>query len=65
MEGAVDISRVSGGDGAGDFTPDRDGVSAKLAMVCGGHEQAFPIKNEKIGDLALELRRNADIVTRT
>jgi hypothetical protein len=47
------ISLVSGGDGAGDFTPDRDGVSAKLTMVCGGHEQAFRMKNEKIGDLPL------------
>jgi hypothetical protein len=54
MEGRREhISRVSGGDGAGDFTPDRHGVSAKLAMVCGGREQAFRMKNEKIGDAVL------------
>ncbi|WP_348641776.1 hypothetical protein [Rhizobium sp. P44RR-XXIV] len=43
--------RVSGGDRASDFMPDRDGVSEKLAMICGGQE--FPVKKEKIGDLAM------------
>lgn len=31
--------------------PDRDGVSAKLAMV--GGVQVFPVKKKKIGDLAV------------
>ncbi|CAD7054029.1 hypothetical protein RHAB21_04587 [Pseudorhizobium halotolerans] len=39
------------GDRANDFTPDRDGVIAKLAMVSCG--EMFAVEKEKIGDLAM------------
>jgi hypothetical protein len=45
------VSGISGSNRASGFTPDRDGVSAKLAMVGGG--QAFPVKKKEIGDLAV------------
>jgi hypothetical protein len=45
------VLAVSGGDRAGDFTPDRDGVIPKLAMVSCG--EMFAVEKEKIGDLAM------------
>ena len=40
--GVADVCRISGSYRASDFTPDRDGVSTKLAMVVGG--QVFRVK---------------------